>query len=119
MAEAPLHNSLHRHTKPALMAACCVEAAAVVAGSVPQQPLEPTDQALGVSEGHIGGGSAVTLVVGDDLHAVILPHTHATARQAVRGTSVVWKAPSMRRQGRLMQPMLLRLLVALQGCFMT
>lgn len=38
-----------------------------------------TDQALGVCECHIGGRGAVTLVVGNDLNAVILPHTHATA----------------------------------------
>lgn len=40
-----------------------------------------TDQALSVCEGHIGWCGAVTLVVGNDLHAVILPHTHATAGQ--------------------------------------
>jgi hypothetical protein len=36
-----------------------------------------TDQALGLVEGYVGRGSAVTLVVGDDLNAVVLPNSYA------------------------------------------
>ncbi|ETV66165.1 hypothetical protein H257_17317 [Aphanomyces astaci] len=36
-----------------------------------------TDQALAVRECHVRRGRAVTLVVGNDFHAVILPYTHA------------------------------------------
>lgn len=36
-----------------------------------------TDHALGVREGNVRRGRAVSLVVRDDLHTVVLPHTHA------------------------------------------
>ena len=35
-----------------------------------------TDQALVLSEGHVGGSSVVTLVVRDDLHFVVYPGAH-------------------------------------------
>mmetsp|Transcript_7566 Transcript_7566/g.19588 ORF Transcript_7566/g.19588 Transcript_7566/m.19588 type:complete len:663 (-) Transcript_7566:132-2120(-) len=41
-----------------------------------------TNQALAVGEGDIRGRSTVALVVGNDLHAVILPDTHAAVRGA-------------------------------------
>ena len=33
------------------------------------------DEALRVGEGNIGGGRSVTLVVGDDLNTIVLPHS--------------------------------------------
>lgn len=36
-----------------------------------------TDEALGIGEGHIGWGDAVTLVVRDDIDATVLPHGDA------------------------------------------
>mmetsp|Transcript_80485 Transcript_80485/g.203498 ORF Transcript_80485/g.203498 Transcript_80485/m.203498 type:complete len:354 (+) Transcript_80485:315-1376(+) len=41
-----------------------------------------SDQTFGVCESHIRGGGAVTLVVRDDLHAIVLPHTDAGVRCA-------------------------------------
>jgi len=38
-----------------------------------------TDEALGICECDIGGCRPVTLVVGNDLHAIILPYSYATA----------------------------------------
>lgn len=37
-----------------------------------------TDESLSVSEGHIGRSGSVALVVGDNFHSVIFPHTDAT-----------------------------------------
>ena len=37
-----------------------------------------TDETLGVREGDVGRGCPITLIVGDDLNAVILPDTNAT-----------------------------------------
>ena len=34
------------------------------------------DESLGVCEGHIGWSGSVALIVGNDLHAIILPHTY-------------------------------------------
>lgn len=34
-----------------------------------------TDQSLRLGEGDVGGGSTVSLVVGDDLNSVVLPNT--------------------------------------------
>mmetsp|Transcript_21933 Transcript_21933/g.70873 ORF Transcript_21933/g.70873 Transcript_21933/m.70873 type:complete len:677 (+) Transcript_21933:167-2197(+) len=39
-----------------------------------------TDEALRVRESHIRGRRAVSLLVGDDLNAVVLPHAHARVR---------------------------------------
>jgi hypothetical protein len=44
-----------------------------------------TNQALCVCETHIGGCCAVTLVVGNDLNTIILPHTHTTAQNRTAG----------------------------------
>ena len=41
-----------------------------------------SDEALGLREGDVGGGGAVTLIVGDDLDAVVLPDAHAAVRRA-------------------------------------
>lgn len=41
------------------------------------------DKTLGVGEGDIGRGGAVTLVVGDDFHSVVLPDTDATVNERV------------------------------------
>mmetsp|Transcript_18139 Transcript_18139/g.45706 ORF Transcript_18139/g.45706 Transcript_18139/m.45706 type:complete len:199 (+) Transcript_18139:1999-2595(+) len=41
-----------------------------------------TNQTLAVSEGHIRGGNAVALIVGDDLHTPVLVDTHAGVRGA-------------------------------------
>jgi len=42
----------------------------LIHGIIAQQPLS-------VGEGNIGRGSAVALVVGNDLDAAVLPHCHA------------------------------------------
>jgi hypothetical protein len=42
------------------------------------------NETLGLVKGYIRRGGAVALVVGDNLHAIILPHAHAR----VRGTQV-------------------------------
>lgn len=64
-----------------------------------------TNQALAVGEGDIRGRSTVALVVGNDLHAVILPDTHAAAEeeriieQTVSG--LVFKCCPVRGRGKL------------------
>ena len=37
---------------------------------------------LGISESHVGGGSSVALVVGDDLYSVVLPYSYAAVRRS-------------------------------------
>lgn len=39
-----------------------------------------SDETLAVCETNVGRGRSVTHVVGNDLNAIILPHTHATAK---------------------------------------
>ena len=41
------------------------------------------DQALCVREGNIGGRHSVALIIGDDLHSVVLPHAHTPALQCL------------------------------------
>jgi hypothetical protein len=41
-----------------------------------------TDEALGVSERNVRGSCAVSLVITDNLHAIILPDTDAAVRRA-------------------------------------
>jgi hypothetical protein len=36
-----------------------------------------TDQPFGVSESHVGRSRTVSLVIGDDLNTIVLPHTNA------------------------------------------
>jgi len=43
-----------------------------------------TDKTLSVIESNIGRGGALALIVGNDLHAIILPHTNTR----VRGTKI-------------------------------
>ena len=55
-----------------------------------------SNQTLGVCEGHIAGGSAVTLVIGNDLNAIVL---HKQDR-----TDGVWCCPGARSRSLSFMP---------------
>jgi hypothetical protein len=52
-----------------------------------------TNQTLGLVKGDVRRGGSVTLVVGNDLHTVILPHTHA----GIGGTKIDTHGSSFNR----------------------
>ena len=55
----------------------------------------PTQKTLGVSEGDVRRGGAIPLIVGNDLHAVVLPHRDA----GIRGPEVDSNSDIRRRHG--------------------
>jgi len=51
-----------------------------------------TDETLRVGEGDVGGGGAVTLVVGDNLDTVVLPDGNARVGSTEIDTDGYWRA---------------------------
>jgi hypothetical protein len=60
-----------------------------------------TDKTLSVIESDVRRGGTLTLVVGNDLHTIVLPHTNARVRGTKIDTDLRFSAKKVRRGKRM------------------